>query len=136
MPQVFGDELRQFEILVEKYNQCFYSKDLLALKDMYVSDGGICYWDNHPACDSQTLQDHENKVGAFFEQGTIEELSTDNLMAFKSGKGACVVVTFRYRNKPIPRVRTTLYLEREDGLWKIRHMHHSFDPNEQLIGIQ
>ena len=40
MPQVFGDELRQFEILVEKYNQCFYSKDLLALKDMYVSDGG------------------------------------------------------------------------------------------------
>lgn len=129
MSQVHGEELEDFVKLIENYNQCFYERNIVGLKNMYVNDGHIYFFDNHADCDSRTLSDHESKVSAFFENGSIETLITEGLVAFRAGEGACVICTFHYRSKPSIGVRTTFYLENESGRWKIRHIHYSSDPN-------
>ncbi|MDJ0531741.1 MAG: hypothetical protein QNJ70_04450 [Xenococcaceae cyanobacterium MO_207.B15] len=41
------DNLEEFEQLLRQYNQCFYERDIESLRNMYVSDGEVIYFDNH-----------------------------------------------------------------------------------------
>lgn len=129
--QLQGEHLKEFQSLVEQYNQCFYDKNVVALRQMYVADGNVRFFDNHPDHDSSALKDHLDEVAVFFQAaGDIQELIIEDLTAYQVGDGACVVLMLRYSGQPRPGVRTTMFLEKEAGTWKIRHMHHSFDPSE------
>jgi len=123
---------------IDSYNACFYKKDLEALKAMYSPKNFARFWDNHPACDSATLEDHFSKVSRFFkngketESGTIEPLSIEDLQTFATGGTLLVTAILRYQSAPRPGVRSTFALLREENRWKAVHVHHSFDPNEEL----
>ncbi|GIT92135.1 hypothetical protein JANAI62_25930 [Jannaschia pagri] len=125
--------LRSF---LDHYNQCFYDRDLEALRALYLSDDGLVFWDNHAGCDSTSLEDHVAKVSTFFatgkttESGTIEPLLIEDLRARRRGDVAVLTSILRYRSAPRPGVRSTFVLGREGLAWRIMHVHHSFDPNE------
>ncbi|WP_165390228.1 nuclear transport factor 2 family protein [Thalassococcus sp. S3] len=118
------------------YNQCFYDKDLVALKGLYSSTSFTVFWDNHPNCDSNTLDDHFEKLSTFFskgkltESGSVEPLLIEELQTRASSGMLLVTAILRYQSAPIPGVRSSFVLVEEDGRWKALHIHHSFDPNE------
>ena len=119
-----------FIALMDEYERSFHNRDILKFRSLHVSDGRVVFFDNHPNCDSYSYPDHERKVAAFFKQGDVGGLLRENVRIFVSGTMACVTATHRYSTMPVPGVRTTYVLEQECSSWKIRHMHHSFDPNE------
>lgn len=125
------NEIKKFQIFLDEYNDCFYRRDIERLKNLYTSDGDIVFFDNHENCDSQDLDDHLLKISKFFESGKIEEILLEDMVIYQHGDSACILMKCRYSSKPKPCVRTTLYLEKHDSVWKIRHIHYSFDPNEQ-----
>jgi ketosteroid isomerase-like protein len=125
------NELKIFESIIDEYSTCFYERDIERLKNLYVSDGDIIYFDNHANCDSIDLEDHLKKVGDFFRSGNIEELISEDFVVFRHGQGACMLIKYRYPSHPKPCARTTYYLELHNDQWKIRHIHCSFDPNEE-----
>ena len=122
--------LEEFEQLLRQYNQCFYNRDLESLRNMYVSDGNVIYFDNHANCDSSEIETHLTKVQEFLASGTVVELNYENLVVYQFGEAACMVVTVRYSNNPQPGVRASFFLEKHLLQWKIRHIHFSSDPNE------
>ena len=124
-------EIEPFKRMIDEYSNCFYQRDLESLRKLYVSDGDVIYFDNHAGCDSTNLADHLTKVGKFFETGRIEELISEDICVYQHGDSACLLIKYRYPSKPRPCVRTTYLLENHDHQWKIRHIHCSFDPNEQ-----
>jgi len=127
-------EIDKIKGIIDQYNDCFYRRDLERLKNLYVPDGDIIYFDNHEGCDSTNLTDHLTEVGKFFETGKIEELISEDMVVYQHGDCACLLIKLRYPSKPRPCVRTTYYLENHDHQWKIRHIHCSFDPNELQNG--
>ncbi len=127
------DNREEFEQLLRRYNQCFYDRDIAALRDMYVADGNVIYFDNHAKCDSSEIEAHLIKVKEFFDTGSIVELLSENLTVYQFGDAACMVVKIRYSNNPQPSVRASFFLEKHSRQWKIRHIHFSNDPNETEI---
>lgn len=117
--------------LFDRYNRCFYDRDLSALRSLYVDDdAGFVYFDNHPDADSVGLDDHMSKVSAFFAAGEIVSLTTEVLAASIHGDAGCLVARVRYQGSSGPSVRTSMFAERRAGEWKVRHLHFSFDPND------
>ncbi len=123
-------KLEEFEQLLRQYNQCFYDRDLQSLRNMYVPDGNVIYFDNHANCDSSEIEEHLTKVKEFLAKGTVVKLNHENLAVYQFGDAACMVVTVRYSNNPKPGVRASFFLEKHQQQWKIRHIHFSTDPNE------
>ena len=115
--------------LVDRYNKCFYDRDLEALKEMYVSDGDVVFFDNHASCDTDNLAEHLELVARFFRTGEIVDLTRENTRIYRTGDSACITMILRYSNNPEPGVRTSFVCELESGKWKLRHVHHSTDPN-------
>ncbi|MCW3490484.1 Cif family virulence factor [Dethiobacter alkaliphilus] len=131
MPRVTRERLQEFEDFLGSYNECWYKKDLSELRKMHAQDGDIIYFDNHKDCDSFDIDDHLKKVKHFFETGNIVNLLYENMIVYEKNNSACIIVTLRYSDKPKPGVRSTYYLEKEEMSWRIRHIHYSFDPNEE-----
>lgn len=123
-------DIQPFIDLIDRYNESFYHRDIESFRQLHVSDGAFVFYDNHAGCDSATYAQHEKKVQEFFTKGNVVELSKEHLRVFRSAEMACITLTLRYGNDPSPGVRSTYVVELEGKLWKIRHMHHSFDPNE------
>jgi hypothetical protein len=119
-----------FIALIDNYERCFRDRDIARFRSLHVADGQFIFFDNHARCDSYSYGEHEGKIVKFFKHGHIAGLLRSNLRIFVGGTMACVITTHRYSSKPVPGVRTTYVLEREKSSWKIRHVHHSFDPNE------
>lgn len=121
---------------IHKYNECFYQRDLVGLKEMYALESFQVFWDNHQGCDSTNLDDHFGKISDFFtngkqtESGNIEELMVEHEQVCVFGDGLLVTALLRYTSAPKPGVRSTFCLVNEKGHWKAAHIHHSFDPNE------
>jgi len=124
------DELVPFVDLIERYNCSFYNRDIEAFRSLHIDDDSFVFYDNHPGCDSHNYSSHEEKVRNFLDSGTIVELTKENIRVFRAKEMACITLTLRYSKAPQPGVRTTFVVESVSGKWKIRHMHHSFDPNE------
>ena len=116
--------------LFDRYNQCFYDRDASQLRDLYIDDDrDFVYFDNHPGCDSVALDDHMAKVAGFLNSEDVVELETEVLSASASGNAGCLVALVRYSQRAEPPVRMSLFAERIDSTWKIRHLHFSADPN-------
>lgn len=80
--QVFVDFLNQ-------YNECFYKKDIVALKEFYDTQSNVLiYFDNHKGNDTYTLDEHLRLISDFFEKGKqtesggVEPLIIENLNSF------------------------------------------------------
>jgi hypothetical protein len=127
-------EIQPFEMIIDRYERAFHDRDLAAFRALHVHDGRLVFFDNHAGCDSSSYLDHEARVRAFFESGAIVGLLRESLRVFVAGEMACMTAVHRYSTRPTPGVRTTYVLEREEGEWRIRHMHHSFDPNDAGSG--
>ena len=124
-------ELELARSFFEAYNGCFLRRDLDALRRLHVDGGTFVYFDNHPGCDSLSLEDHFAKVGRFLATGDIVGLDTEILACSIHGEAAAVVGRVRYRrDNPGPAVRVSVFLERHSGAWKVRHLHWSGDPND------
>ena len=124
------NNLEEFEQLLELYNQCFYERDIDSLRNLYVPDGDIIYFDNHADCDSANIDIHLAKIKEFFANGTIVELLSENLTVYQVGNAACMIVIVRYSNNSHPGIRASFFLEKHLLQWKIRHIHFSTNPNE------
>lgn len=119
------------------YNECFYNKDLVGLKEFYDSKGNVLiYFDNHKNNDTYSLEEHLQLISDFFkkgkstESGEVEPLIIENLNVFHKGEAACLCFISKYKSFPVPAVRSTLYLECMDDRWKIIHAHFSFQPEK------
>ena len=123
-------EIAPFIKVLDSYDQCFFNRDIGSLRELYVSDGVVPFFDNHQDCDTAALSEHLSRVSTFFSQGTIVQLLREEIKIFVSGSGACITLVQRYSTEPNPGVRTSIFLELEGEMWKIRHIHHSFNPNE------
>lgn len=123
-------DLYAAERLVDAYNKSFATKDIKALRRLYVESGPFTYFDNHANCDSTDLDDHLKKVDAFFQSGNdIPGLDTEILSVNANGNVACITAKTRYRGKSeLPQVRLTLVAECIGDEWKIRHLHYSNQP--------
>jgi len=125
------EDLREkYSSFIDKYNNCFYERNVNALREMYAQNEDIIFFDNHEGCDSYSLQDHIDKVVNFIESGDIEKLSYRIIKVFEGKQNTCLIVKFIYPSKPVPSVRATFYLANEHNELKIKHIHYSFDPNE------
>ena len=58
MPKLKISEAKELVDLVDRYNHCFYERNIEVLRDMYVSDGEVVFFDNHSSCDTSILTDH------------------------------------------------------------------------------
>ena len=130
MTRANNTEAAELIELIDRYNSFFYDRDLEGLKGLYVSDGDVVFFDNHSSCDTNSLAEHLKLVEKFFRTGKIVKLEKENTRIYKTGNSACVTLLLRYSNKPNPGIRTTFVCELESGNWKIRHVHHSTDPND------
>ncbi|OZG70015.1 hypothetical protein BTA51_28215 [Hahella sp. CCB-MM4] len=124
------DSIKPFKSFMDEYDQSFYQRNIEKFRSLHVSDHQVIFFDNHANCDSNGYSELEEKVADFFKHGDIVDLVRENVRVFVREDMACITATLRYSSKPRPGVRTTYVLEREEGAWKVRHMHHSFDPNE------
>ncbi|WP_147124296.1 nuclear transport factor 2 family protein [Shimia ponticola] len=133
---VVSEALRIGLEFIQRYNDCFYRKDLAGLQELYAADAFVGFWDNHPDCDAIDLSDHLDAVGAFFakgkttESGGVEPLIIEDARARRTGDGLIVTAMLRYASAPRPGVRSTFVLVRKVDVWQAAHIHHSFDPNE------
>jgi len=124
-----------FESYLNDYNQAWYSKDIDRLKEFYdVEHNKLIYFDNHKGNDTYTLCEHLMLISNFFlhgkqtESGEVEELIIENLNIFAKEDAACLCFIARYKSYPNPYVRMTMYLERFLEMWKVIHVHCSFEP--------
>ncbi len=124
------EQKQLFKVLLDKYHQCFYTKDIDALRAMYVTDEALVYFDNHADCDSRTLADHLQKVSHFFDTGSIVRLDYEKIVVYEYTDSAVLLTTVRYSSQPNPGVRASFVFEKHQDEWKIRHIHYSSDPNE------
>ncbi len=124
------ESIKPFISLMDAYDQSFYMRNIDDFRSLHVTDKGVVFFDNHANCDSNDYIEHERKVESFFKTGEIGKVIRENIRVFMAGEMACITATLRYSKMRKPGVRTTYVLELENGNWKVRHMHHSFDPNE------
>ncbi|ABW27959.1 hypothetical protein [Acaryochloris marina] len=80
-----------------------------SLRELYVDDGAIIYFDNQTGCDSTDLDHHLQQVRHFVATVTIVKLSTEGLQVFHTQDAACVIAKVRYRHQPQPGVRSTFF---------------------------
>ena len=129
-------EADEFRRILESYNQCFYQRDLEALRRMYAEERRMIYFDNHADCDTEELDAHLDAVGRFFregkktESGDVEPVAIENLTVYCSDAAAFATAVFRYQSAPRPGVRATFAFAAREGGWRILHIHFSFDPSE------
>lgn len=123
-------ELEAFSALLDEYDRSFATGNIELFRSLHVTDDNLVFYDNHAGCDSNRYVDHEAKVLQFFRSGKVGSISRENVRVFREGRMACITAMLRYVSVPRPGVRTTYVLELEQEGWKVRHMHHSFDPNE------
>ncbi|QHI73512.1 nuclear transport factor 2 family protein [Aminipila terrae] len=126
-----------FENFLDSYNECFNKKDLAALREFYdTNDNVLIYFDNHKNNDTYSLEEHLKLISDFFEKGkstesgAVEPLIIENLNILHKGEAACLCFISRYKSFPVPAVRSTLYLECTNSVWKIKHAHFSFEPEK------
>jgi len=126
-----------FVDFLNQYNECFYNKDIVSLKDFYdVQSNVLVYFDNHKSNDTYTLDEHLKLISDFFvngkltESGSVEPVIIEDLTIFHKESTACLCFISKYKSFPISVVRSTLYLERINGKWKILHAHFSFQPEK------
>ena len=122
---------------LNQYNECFYNKDIVSLKEFYDSESNVLiYFDNHKGNDTYTLDEHLKLISDFFvkgketESGGVEKLIIENLNIFHKESAACLCFFSKNKSFPIPVERRTLYLECINGKWKIVHAHFSFQPEK------
>lgn len=128
---------KSFVDFLNHYNQAFYDKDIEKLRKFYDSGNNtLIYFDNHKNNDTYCLEDHLHLLYDFFkngkatESGGIEPISIENLHVFQKADSACLCFITRYKSFPVPAVRATMYLEYIDNVWKIMHVHCSFEPEK------
>lgn len=126
-----------FADLLDQYNQAFYDKDINRLKEFYDSANHVLfYFDNHKNNDTYCLEDHLRLISDFFENGKatesggVEPIAIEMLHVFHKTDSACLCFLVRYKSFPIPAVRATMYLECIESVWKILHVHCSFEPEK------
>lgn len=126
-----------FVDFLEQYNECFYNKDIVGLKEFYDTQSNVLiYFDNHKGNDTYTLEEHLQLISDFFvkgkqtESGGVEPLIIENLNVFHKENAACLCFISKYKSFPVPVVRSTMYLERIEDKWKIMHAHFSFEPEK------
>ncbi|MBC2725095.1 nuclear transport factor 2 family protein [Desulfosporosinus sp.] len=134
MDKIEDAELTNF---IKEYDKCFLERNIEKLKSFYPEDDNeLVYFDNHKNNDTYSVDEHLKLLYHFFkngkttESGTVEELTMENIHYFKTESSACVCFYARYKSFPEPAVRTTMYLEKNRGVWKMKHVHCSFEPEK------
>ena len=129
--------IKIFVDFLDQYNECFYNKDIVGLKEFYDTQSNVLiYFDNHKGNDTYTLEEHLQLISDFFvkgkqtESGGVEPLIIENLNVFHKENAACLCFISKYKSFPVPVVRSTMYLERIEDKWKIMHAHFSFEPEK------
>jgi ketosteroid isomerase-like protein len=115
--------------LLARYNRAFRMGDVEGVRRCYVDDDPFIYFDNHAACDAADLDEHLGAVGTFLVTGPVAGLDTEILAVSHRGDAGHLVARVRYRHSDGPPVRCSLFAERHNGDWRIRHLHFSTDPN-------
>ncbi|MBN1499502.1 MAG: hypothetical protein JW982_05080 [Spirochaetes bacterium] len=125
-------ELMKF---LNDYNSSWLEKGIEKVKLYYPEeDSELIYFDNHKKNDTTSVCSHLKLINDFFqngkktESGTVEEILMEDINFFRAENSACICYLARYKSFPAPAVRTTMYLEKISGLWKIKHIHCSFKP--------
>jgi ketosteroid isomerase-like protein len=133
MPKTNDTKLIDF---IKSYTESWYTKDIEKVRPFYSDNNDeLVYFDNHKDKDTYTVDDHLALLSDFFrhgkdtESGGVEELLMENIVSFKSGNSACVCIYASYKSFPKPAVRSTLYLEKDNDAWRIKHAHYSFEPD-------
>ena len=126
-----------FESYLNDYNQAWHCKDIDKLSGFYdVEHNQLIYFDNHRGNDTYTLRDHLALISRFFqrgkqtESGAVEELMIENFHVSARHDAACLCFIARYKSCPNPYVRMTMYLEKFPEMWKVMHVHCSFEPEK------
>jgi hypothetical protein len=78
-------DLRPFETLLDTYDAAFLARDVEAFRKLHVGDGHVVFFDNHAGCDSDTYTEHEQKVAAFFQSGTVGRLHGKEFGCLRQG---------------------------------------------------
>lgn len=120
---------------LERYNRSWLTGDIENVRPFYSSkDAELIYFDNHHGNDTDSVRSHLELVASFLkhgkstESGRVEEILLENIRMFAASDSACICSIARYKSHPVPGVRTTMYVEKEMGDWKIKHVHCSFEP--------
>lgn len=129
-----NNELKQ---LLEEYDNCWYSKDIERIKTFYSKNNKeLIYFDNHKNNDTFSVNEHLELVNQFFqngkntESGTVEEIIKEKVNYYIMESAACVCFYARYKSFPKPAIRSTMYLEKDENNWIIKHVHCSFEPKK------
>jgi len=132
LDKIDDNELNNF---LKQYDKSFLEKDIEKLKTFYSEkDNELIYFDNHKDNDTYSVSAHLKLLNDFFqkgkktESGNVEELEMEKTHYFKRDKAACICFYARYKSFPEKAVRTTMYLEKNQKQWKIKHVHCSFEP--------
>lgn len=68
------DDKKSLVDFLNQYNQCFYDRDLIALKEFYDTKNNVLiYYDNHKGNDTYTVDEHLKLIADFFDKGKQTE---------------------------------------------------------------
>lgn len=122
---------------VKSYNESWYTRDVNKIIPFYSDQNNeLIYFDNHKNNDTYSVDNHLRLISDFFlngkktESGEIEEIQMENIICFETKYSACICFYSRYKSFPRPAIRSTLYLEKTNKSWKIKHAHYSFEPDK------
>ena len=132
-----NSENNELKKLLDEYDNCWYNKDIEALKSYYSNiNSELIYFDNHKNNDTFSINEHLELVRIFFqhgketESGHVEEILKENMNYFITENAACICSYARYKSYPTPIARSTMYLENDLNVWHIKHVHCSFEPEK------
>jgi ketosteroid isomerase-like protein len=127
-------ELKKF---LNEYDKCWLERNIEKIRSFYPEDNReLIFFDNHKNNDTYSVDEHLKLLNDFFqngkrtESGTVEEIIMENINYYTTKNAACICYYARYKSYPKPAVRSTMYLEKNLGKWKIKHVHCSFEPEK------
>ncbi|MGI9279099.1 MAG: nuclear transport factor 2 family protein [Endozoicomonas sp.] len=129
-----ADDNKDLEVMMKDFVKAYDQGDVKAVAQFYVQDDGIDVWGTAKDEHATNLSEVKEALMRDFKEAKTR-ITTHNNRTFTRGEAGVILsewaVEYQHQGssewKQIPQVRTTLYVEKRDGVWKIRHAHWS-DP--------
>ncbi|WP_062270653.1 nuclear transport factor 2 family protein [Endozoicomonas arenosclerae] len=129
---VSADDRKDLETMMKGYVSAYEQGDVKAVSQFYVQDANIDIWGT--AKDEHATNLNEVKVALMrdFKEAKTR-ITTENIRVLTHGEAGVILsdweVEYQHNGsekwQKIPMVRSTLYAEKRNGDWKIRHAHWS-----------
>lgn len=124
--QVTGEALAPFKQLIHDMGQAFKEKDISKAMTKFVTEDDVTSFGFY--ADINSKSELEQHWIDYFKDHESTLQSEAHYTVYVYGDAACLCLVHKLESSGEPEKRLTLFLEKHNGDWLIRHRHHSYAP--------